>query len=43
MDRRCKVEVFDMGREEIEKMVDRLLRDGEKKVMDCNCIGLMRD
>lgn len=43
MDRRSKVEVFDMGSEEIEKMVDRLLRDGEKRVMDCNWIGLMRD
>lgn len=43
VDRRRKVEPSDMGSEEIEKMVDRLSRDGEKKATDCNRTGSMRD
>lgn len=43
VDRRSKVEASDMGSEEIEKMVDRLSRDGEKKATDCNRTGSMRD
>ena len=43
VDRRTKVEAPDMGSEEIEKMVDRLSRDGEKKATDCNRTGSMRD
>lgn len=43
VDRRSKVEASDMGSEEIEKMVDRLSRDGEKRATDRNRTGSMRD
>lgn len=32
-----------MEDEDIEKMVERLMKDGEKKVMDCNWIGVMKE
>jgi len=41
--RRSKVEVTDMGSEEIEKMVDRLTRNAEKKVTDSDRTGSMRE
>lgn len=42
LDRRTKVEVGDLGSEEIEKMVDRLTRDGHKNTTDCNRTGSMK-
>ena len=41
--RRTQVETTDMGSEEIEKMLDRLTRNAEKKVTDSNRTGSMRE
>lgn len=38
-----KVEFVEMGSEEIEKMVDRLIINGDKRVLDSNWIGLMSE
>ena len=42
-DRRSKVEPTEIGSEEIEKMVDRLTRDADKKATDSNRTGAMRE
>ena len=42
VNRKTKVEASDMGSEEIQKMVDRLTKDGQK-VTDCNRTGSMRE
>lgn len=43
IDRRIKVEVHEMEDEDIEKMVERLTKDGEKKATDRNRTGAMKE
>ena len=43
LDRKTKVECLEMGSEDIEKLVDRLTREGEKKTTDSNRTGSMRE
>ena len=43
IDRRTKVEVHEMEDEDIEKMVERLTKDGEKKATDRNRTGAMKE
>lgn len=43
IDRRTKVEVHEMEDEDIEEMVERLTKDGEKKATDRNRTGAMKE
>lgn len=43
LERRTNVEPTEIGSEEIEKMVDRLTRDADKKATDSNRTGAMRE
>lgn len=43
INRRTKVEVHEMEDDDIEKMVERLTKDGEKKATDRNRTGAMKE